>query len=155
MQERHDVAVTSEVTGAETFDFQRQSLMMIVRPILSNAVSNVPHTHFPLTMMRFMLGVKSLLAINDQSELMNTLKWPTKFTTNEWIAPVVEYLGARAAVTLLGEVALSPLEGLQIPSDVELFFDAYTPGELFHSTRATLMLTGVVVSTPNFSQYPL
>ena len=151
VQERHDDAVTSEVTGAETVDFQRESLMMIVRPILANAVSNVPHTHFPLTMMRFMLAVKSLLAINDQSELMNTLKWPTKFM-NEWIAPVVEYLGARAAATLLGEVALSPLEGLQIPSDVELFFDAYTPGELFHSTRATLMLTGVVVSSPNFSQ---
>ena len=67
---------------------------------------------------------------------------------NPVFAHVVEHIGARVVSNAMATLLHRPMAGLGIPSDLELFFDPGTIGRVFRSARGTVILAGVIFSSP-------
>ena len=68
-----------------------------------------------------------------------------------WFTSTVEYVGALAVANVASAYVHKPLPSLGIPSDLELFFDPGTIGRVFRAVRATVVVSGVTISTPGFN----
>ena len=119
---------------------------MVVRLVLSNAVLGRPYHHLALDMMQLYLGLGDMFGEVDASAGL-----PTNYVAR-WVCPVIEHMGACSAVAVLGQHLFEPLAGLRIPTDIETWGDPYSIGSLFSSAKSTVMVTGVVGSTPGFNR---
>ncbi len=76
---------------------------------------------------------------------------PSKYM-GRWVQPALEQIGAEVAISFAASCLARPLDGLCIPSDLELFRDPVTIGSLFKATRGNVMTTGAIISTPGVAK---
>ena len=111
---------------------QQKALKVLIRQCLGNAAKGRPATDLPEDMDR-----------------MHAAEVPVgRKYLNEHFARAVEHVGARVVSNAMANLLHRPMAGLGIPSDLELFFDPGTIGRVFRSVRGTVILTGVVFSSP-------
>ena len=113
-------------------DEQDQLANKIVKRQLLNSTLGRPYSHTASDLL-FML--------------QDGMQLPSKLL-GRWTLPILEYLGGQSIRSLHASLLYDNLEGLQIPSDIELFWDGVTLGKLFRSCRSTLLLCGAIISTP-------
>ena len=111
---------------------QDAALHKLVRRSLSNSVLGRPYCDVALDLYQCILDGQPV---------------PSKYT-GRWVQPILEQIGADVAISFASSWLARPLDGLGIPSDIELFWDPVTVGSLFKATRGNIMITGAVASTP-------
>lgn len=72
---------------------------------------------------------------------------PTKYRSKEFLE-AVEVAGFTTLKAYVKELLFTPLAGLGVPSDFELFFDGITAGDVNKSPRSGMLAVGIKLSDP-------
>ena len=134
-EERH--GQRQQVLGKQTQEqvkppCQQKALKVLIRQCLGNATKGRAASDLPEDMGR-----------------MHAAEVPVgRKYLNSRFARVAEHIGARVVGNAAANLFHRPMAGLGIPSDLELFFDPGTIGRVFRSVRGTVILIGVIFSSP-------
>ena len=108
------------------------AMRLLVRQIVANASRGHSLSELGGDMSRFDLAGVSV---------------GTKYI-HPWFASTVEHIGARVVQRIAGNLIDEPLPALGIPSDMALFLDPGTIGQVFKAIRSTVVICGLTVSHP-------